>query len=544
MKFVCFYSDGRNSQKRSSAGTMKLTVALCIILSIVSSLPAQIMDISGRVADEKAVALSGVAIKLLNAGRAVVSDANGMYRITSSSVKNPGLLASAAIADDAARIVGNRLVLTVGLNQRVSVDAFTISGRKAARIFNARVAEGTCAIPLPSLLFSGHAYSITLLVTAIGSKRFVQKIVTGADAIGATASGGSAADRAGFSKVGADTIADTLMLAKTGFDTVRICIPKYVDRIPVVRMTSTTGYPRLVLNNDSMFLTIYKPDAVKGYCRGPRFDWSGIIGRVEYKGHAWYADYAVPHDPLQEPCGTAGEYGIETPVGYNGTDDFVKIGVGRLKGTGGTYDFRTLYTIVDPGVWNIVRGKNWLEFTHLLAAVNGYDYDYVKRITLPDGEAVYTIDYYLKNTGTKAIATDHYTHNFTMIDDKTVAGNYRVTFGFPPTLQSQTASGPGWGGGTTISGKVITIKGTLSGGDFLWATFGGLSNNVSDNSAVVEETGGKAALKIQGDWAPYKYNFWASPRSVCPEPYLTVNLSPGSVLKWRDTYTPYPNGVP
>ena len=96
---------------------------------------------------------------------------------------------------------------------------------------------------------------------------------------------------------------------------------------------------------------------------------------------------------------------------------------------------------------------------------------------------------------------------------------------------------------TTINGKVISITATLNGSDYLWATFGGRSNTVADNSAIVTETTGKAALKIEGDWVPYKYNFWASPRSVCPEPYITVNLNPGEEMQWKDTYTAYPNGV-
>jgi hypothetical protein len=96
---------------------------------------------------------------------------------------------------------------------------------------------------------------------------------------------------------------------------------------------------------------------------------------------------------------------------------------------------------------------------------------------------------------------------------------------------------------TTISGKVITINATLNGGDFLWGNFTGLSNTVADNSAIVEEISGKAAIKVEGDWVPRRYNFWASPRSVCPEPYLKVNLSPSADMSWKDTYTLYPDGV-
>ncbi|HUI91433.1 MAG TPA: hypothetical protein VLX68_04205 [Chitinivibrionales bacterium] len=248
------------------------------------------------------------------------------------------------------------------------------------------------------------------------------------------------------------------------------------------------------------------------------------------------------HDPLAEPTGPAGEFGIDSVNGY-GNQPFLKIGVGKLQGTGGTYNFRTNYQILDPGAWAVTRGKYWVQFSHQIAAVNGYDYAYVKLITLDTAAPVYSIYYDLKNTGAKPFITDHYTHNFTLIDDKQVAGNYKVTLGFSPTFAGQTSSPGSWSSMATVSGKVITITATLNGSDYLWANFGGLTGTVADNSAIVQETAGKAALKIQGDAAPYKYNFWASPRSVCPEPYLPVDLAPGAGITWTDTYTAYPNGA-
>jgi hypothetical protein len=520
---------------------LKSLIIASMLGALYSPLFAQTIDLSGKVTDESAAPLTGVAIKLMNSGKSAVSDNNGAYRLTSAAVINPRELAGLRPIGDAVRIEGTDLRISLVKSQRVTVDCIALTGRTIGRIYNGFAEKGTTTLHLSKALTAGRSSSMMMLVTSIGSRKFVRTIIPGIGVVKNPGYDGAAAGGSPFQKFVADTIADTLQFVKSGFDTVKICVPKLVDLLPVVRMTTTTGYPRMVVNTDSIFLTIYKPDPVKGYCRSPRFDWSGIIGRVQYKGHTWFADYAVPHDPMQEPCGTAGEFGIDSASGYSGTNDFLKIGVGRLKGTGGAYNFRTLYTFADPGVWKILRGKNWLEFSHILANVNGYDYDYVKRITLPDGSGVFTIDYYLKNTGTKSIITDHYCHNMVMTDDKTVAGNYRVAFGFPPSLAQQTSGGAGWGGGTTITADTIVIKGTLTGGDFLWATFGGLTNKVADNSAIVTETGGKAAIKIVGNWTPGKYNFWASPRSVCPEPYLSITMQPGASLQWRDTYTPTVN---
>jgi hypothetical protein len=335
-----------------------------------------------------------------------------------------------------------------------------------------------------------------------------------------------------------------MRIVKTGYDTVSICLDNLADTMPDVYLTTPAGYPRMIINNKAAVLTIYKPDSLRGYYRGTRFDWSGIIGKVATGGHTWYGDYtAGSHDPMTEGTGTAGEYGIDSATGYSGTQPFLKIGVGKLQATGGTYNFSTNYPILDAGTWKIVRGKYWVEFTHLLAPFSGYGYDYVKRITISDTAAVYTINFNLTNTGAKTIVTDHYTHNFTLIDNKQVEGNYKVTFGFAPTLVSQTSSPGSWASMSSISGNTISVTATLNGSDYLWASFGGLTGKVSDNSAVVQETTGNAALAIQGDAVPYKYNFWASPRSVCPEPYLPVNLTTGQAISWTDTYTAYPNGV-
>ena len=55
--------------------------------------------------------------------------------------------------------------------------------------------------------------------------------------------------------------------------------------------------PQLELANEELSMILYLPDAEKGYYRGTRFDWSGIIARVEYRGHEFYGSWRFPHDP-------------------------------------------------------------------------------------------------------------------------------------------------------------------------------------------------------------------------------------------------------
>jgi hypothetical protein len=503
----------------------------------------QNVDISGKVVDESAAAVAGASIVLMINGTATVTDNSGAYHLGSTSVR------SASGACERSAIVsmnGKRLRIFCAAPERAAFDLFSLDGKRIPIAQSSLLSAGFHDLIMPLSGIPKPGSSCRILSVTLDGVQHNFKVVTLDDRFQSFEGTAAAAAPPQAPKSLATVIVDTMQIVKTGYDTVKVCLDKYIDTMPDVYLTAPAGYPRMIIDNAATVMTIYKPNAATGYYRGTRFDWSGIIGKVASGGHTWYADYtAGSHDPLSEGTGTAGEYGIDSATGYSGTQPFLKIGVGKLQATGGTYDFRTNYPIIDAGVWNIVRGKYWVEFTHLLTAFSGYDYDYVKRITLSDSTAVFTIAFDLKNSGTKSIVTDHYTHNFTLIDNKQVAGNYKVTFGFAPVLLggSQTSSPGSWGSMATIAGGVLSITATLNGSDYLWASFGGLTGKVSDNSAIVQETTGKAALGIRGDAVPYKYNFWASPRSVCPEAYLLVKLDPGAEMSWTDTYTVYPNGV-
>ena len=59
----------------------------------------------------------------------------------------------------------------------------------------------------------------------------------------------------------------------------------------------------------------------------------------------------------------------EAPVGGR----FIRIGVGVCgKPSEQNYRWSHTYQVVDPGEWNIKKGRNWIEFTHLLDDGGGY----------------------------------------------------------------------------------------------------------------------------------------------------------------------------
>ncbi len=90
-------------------------------------------------------------------------------------------------------------------------------------------------------------------------------------------------------------------------------------------------YPETVLTNRVLKTTLYLPDPEKGYYRGTRFDWSGLVSRVEFGSHSFFCEFKQQHDPLNHDdiCGTAEEFGIESAPSYaeaQAGEAFIKIG--------------------------------------------------------------------------------------------------------------------------------------------------------------------------------------------------------------------------
>src|SRR5690348_18249445 len=65
----------------------------------------------------------------------------------------------------------------------------------------------------------------------------------------------------------------------------------------IAAQTYPGPYPQTTLSNGALNATIYLPDADKGFYRGTRFDWAGVIGSLEYKGHNYYGPFFEKFDP-------------------------------------------------------------------------------------------------------------------------------------------------------------------------------------------------------------------------------------------------------
>src|SRR5581483_4223312 len=80
-----------------------------------------------------------------------------------------------------------------------------------------------------------------------------------------------------------------------GGRSMRLTLALIVLVLGVARLRAD-DFPQTVLRNDALALTVYLPDAAKGFYRGTRFDWAGVVGAVQFDGHTLFGPWKEKHD--------------------------------------------------------------------------------------------------------------------------------------------------------------------------------------------------------------------------------------------------------
>jgi hypothetical protein len=296
-----------------------------------------------------------------------------------------------------------------------------------------------------------------------------------------------------------------------------------------------TDFPKTTLANGEMEASIFLPDAEGGYYRGTRFDWSGIIERVDYRGHRFYAPLHAEHDPYWHDSvgGPADEFGMFNPMGFAEAgpgESFVKIGVGLLeKRASEEYGFQGDYRLRRAGTWRIEQGDQWIRFAQVLVGERGWAYCYRKTIRLLDGEPGLVIDYLLENSGVRTIDLYHYNHNFTLIDGSPYGPDYAVEFAFQ-TDGPKSINGLAW-----FRDGAIQVERPL-GDRSLWIELYQGPGRADYNAATVRNRKTGAAVSFAGDAPIDRMVFWAVERAACPEPFFRIKLDPGEGTTWSSSY--------
>jgi len=319
-----------------------------------------------------------------------------------------------------------------------------------------------------------------------------------------------------------------------------------------VGLLTAADFPEAEITNGQIRARMYLPDVKNGYYRGTRFDWSGVLYSLQYRGHDYYGPWYQKTDPkvrdfvyegsdiITGPCSSiTGPVDEFRPVGWDeakpgGT--FVKIGVGALrKPDEGSYDNYRLYEIVDPGKWTITKHPDSVEITQELAgSSSGYGYVYRKTVRLIEGKPEMVLEHSLRNTGTHAIETSVYNHNFLVLDRQppgpgfVITVPYRIQTPRPPDKEL-----------AEIRGNQIVYLKTLQNRDVVRTPLEGFGNSSSDHEIRIASSKLGAGMTITGDRPLSRVFLWSIRTTISVEPFVSIAIGPGREFTWKSTYNYY-----
>lgn len=298
-------------------------------------------------------------------------------------------------------------------------------------------------------------------------------------------------------------------------------------------------FPEAEISNGKITAKLYLPDADKGYYRGTRFDWSGVIYSLRTKNHEYFGKWFPRYDPKLHDAimGPVEEFKTkESGLGFEEAkpgETFVRIGVGVLKRPDEKpFDAFHTYDIVDSGKRSMRKGKNWIEFTHELNDGRGYAYRYTKRIEIVKGKPEMVISHRLKNAGKKPIETSQYNHNFFVMDQQPSGPDSKVKFPFDLKLAQEPRDQL-----ADLRGGEIVYKQELQPGQSVYRQLSGFGKTASDYNIHLANAKAGTAVHIVGDQPLSKLVFWSIRTTFCPEPYVDLKAEPGKEVKWTYRYT-------
>ena len=312
------------------------------------------------------------------------------------------------------------------------------------------------------------------------------------------------------------------------------------------------NYPKVSLKNNLLEMEVYLPDAEKGYYRGPRFDWSGMIKSVKYDGHIIFKNFSDNHNPTanDNATGPAEEFGMGTIKGlppafnYNNTKIgklFGKIGVGYLTKVQShwlndkkpykkpnKYRFGWNYPIKKSIPWEINHDKNKISFSQKLKLNNNWSYEYKKEIKLLSDKPGFIITHELKNTGEKTILTSHYSHNFIAIDNEYIGTNYSLELPFNLITKRPLK------GLVKINNNILSYIQNLND-KAIFLPFNGFEK-LKNTTFIIKNKKSKIGIKIFIQGKPIAINFFYNKNTISPEAFIKLNIKPNEKVKWIIKY--------
>ena len=300
--------------------------------------------------------------------------------------------------------------------------------------------------------------------------------------------------------------------------------------------------PRATISNGQVSAVVMLPDATNGYYRASRFDWSGVVGCLTYKGHNYFGMWFPKYDPMHHDSitGPVEEFraadGDNAP-GYDKAkpgETFFKPGIGTLRRIDERpFNIGAPYPLVDGGKWQVHPGKRQVSFRQDLHTQIGISYVYKKKLELAPKEPVLSIEHELKNTGTDTMDMQVYDHDFFMIDGTPTGPDMVVRFPFTPKTDRPLTSG------ASIAGNQIVYSQELQSRQSAAGAITGFSDQLSDSDFVLENTKTGVGVEETGSLPLSRVFFWSIRTTICPEAYVHIKVAPGETARWTIRYRFY-----
>lgn len=289
------------------------------------------------------------------------------------------------------------------------------------------------------------------------------------------------------------------------------------------------------LKSDRLKVEIAKPGTAYA---GSRFDWTGFITQVYLDGK--YTFCAV--EDIIPGIGSGGiglcnDFGLNTPVGYDEVKvggKYMKIGIGNVVKQeghkGGTH--MLAQKITENADITYRYGENFAEFKAVNPECNGYKCELEKRISIEENNL--TVDYKLINTGSKAIVTEEYIHNFISINGVYTGPTYELEVAFTPDTAMLAAA-------TQRQPEFKFNDGKISFSDvFTGKAFYCRGSEVKECTGahwmMKEKSTGCSVSESDSFSAPYMA-CWGTKYCISPEVFININLASGDEMTWSRSFT-------
>lgn len=291
-----------------------------------------------------------------------------------------------------------------------------------------------------------------------------------------------------------------------------------------------------LLRSDRLNVEVMDPTDPARYNRGMRFCPLASVLRVNMDGHDFLFSPIV-HDPVTENCGIPSEFDIgekdvTQPPGFAEAapgQGFLKIGVGVLrKETKPTYDFFHAYAVIKPADCRATWNANSAHFEQDGPQVNGYGYRLEEDVSVAGNEL--RIDSALTNTGTKPFVTEQYAHNFFSFDDMPIGPGYLARFSFDFHVKGLKPE-------QRFNGREIDFFRPISKHDkAINAVVTPVPGSGSINGVTVMNTDTGLDVHATVTEPSQRIVVHITPRYLCPEQFILLDLKPGETKKWSRLY--------